>query len=359
MKIYLLVIGEKPLYESFDFRRLSTMLSDYGHNISDIKFIGSIEGVRVMFDLFETGSVVLSVGMTGEFTGMLEEIAPHKGSNFYTYRSVTYFPLDRIDEKQILGTLIPVLNTKSNNPCNTVIFKTFELGEQDIMDIIAPVIKDAPKGKMSFAVNQEGLECTLKIKYSQGCPSAVCNKIIFDVGVALEKYVFAKKDVSLTEQAASLLLKSGRKLSIAESFTGGGVASALISVPGMSRVLLESIVAYTHEAKMFRLGVSRETLDKYGAVSAETAYEMALGLFRNPDADIVISTTGNAGPDVENGDVGMAFFAVGDRRNIHMYRSNLASGVSENAEGTERRKEITDMGIKSALFGLIKYFDNN
>ena len=359
MKIYLLIIGKKPLLESFSFKKLLTMLSDYGHDISEIKFISSLEGIKVMFDLFESNSVVLTVGETNAARELFEGIATHKGSNFYTYQSVTYFPLDSIDEKLILGTLVPALNTKSNNLCNTVIFKTFELSEADIMDLIQPIIKQAPKGKMEFTISQSGMECILKIKYMQNCPSAICNQIIFDIGKALDKYIFAKKDVSLVSQAAALLLKSGRKLSIAESFTGGGVASSLISVPGMSRCLLESLVTYSHESKMYRLGVHKEILDKYGAVSAETAYEMALGLFRNPDADIVISTTGNAGPDVENGSVGMAFFAIGDKNNIHMYRSNLSVMNAENKTEAEIREEITDMVIKSALFGLIKYLDNN
>ncbi len=359
MKIYLLIIGEKPLYENFDFRKLSTTLSDYGHDISEIKYISSLDGVRVMFDLFQTGSVVLACGMANEFTKMLEDIAPHKGSNFYTYKSVTYFPINNLDEQLILGTLIPVLNTKSNNACNTVIFKTFELSEEELISIIEPNVLEAPKGKMEFDVVQNGLECTLKIKYNQSCPSSVCNKIIFDVGQALEKYIFAKKDVSLVDQAAALLMKSGRKLSIAESFTGGGVASALISIPGMSSSLIESLVTYSHESKMFRLGVHQEILDKYGAVSAETAYEMALGLFSNPDTDIVISTTGNAGPTVENGDVGLAFFAIGDIENIHMYRSNFSIKNPEEKTDAEIRNEITEMGVKSALFGLIKYLENN
>ena len=85
---------------------------------------------------------------------------------------------------------------------------------------------------------------------------------------------------------AELLEKNGLKLAVAESCTGGLIASRLISVPGSSGWLVEGAVTYSPEAKMRRLGVKAETLNRYTVVSAETAMEMAEGIRLTSGADM-------------------------------------------------------------------------
>jgi len=98
-----------------------------------------------------------------------------------------------------------------------------------------------------------------------------------------------------TEIVATLTQK-GLKIAIAESLTGGAVASALVSVAGASAVLDEAMVTYSNDAKVKRLGVLQTTLDTYGAVSQQTAEEMAIGIARTTGSDIGLATTGIAGP---------------------------------------------------------------
>ncbi|MDF2672082.1 MAG: cinA [Clostridiales bacterium] len=93
-----------------------------------------------------------------------------------------------------------------------------------------------------------------------------------------------------------LLIKNKLTISTAESCTGGMVAARLINYPGISQVFMEGAVTYSNEAKMNRLGVSRKTLENFGAVSPETAGEMAWGIAKTSRTDIGISTTGIAGP---------------------------------------------------------------
>lgn len=93
-----------------------------------------------------------------------------------------------------------------------------------------------------------------------------------------------------------LLVKKGIKIATAESCTGGMVAEKLINYAGISESFLEGAVTYSNEAKMKRLGVKKETLNKYGAVSKETAREMAEGIAKAAGADLGVSTTGIAGP---------------------------------------------------------------
>ncbi len=104
-------------------------------------------------------------------------------------------------------------------------------------------------------------------------------------------------EVSLQEAAVRALLKRGLTAAAAESCTGGLVSARLVDVPGASKVFLEGQVTYSGAAKIRCLGVSPETLSRFGAVSAETAREMAEGLRRVSGADIAVSTTGLAGPD--------------------------------------------------------------
>ncbi|HCS75771.1 MAG TPA: competence/damage-inducible protein A [Clostridiales bacterium] len=97
-----------------------------------------------------------------------------------------------------------------------------------------------------------------------------------------------------------IVIKSLREkemyLALAESCTGGHVTDLITNIPGASDVLLESCVTYSNEAKVKRLGVSEDTLKKYGAVSSQTAYEMAEGIRKISGADIGAAITGIAGP---------------------------------------------------------------
>lgn len=106
-----------------------------------------------------------------------------------------------------------------------------------------------------------------------------------------------KEAVNLEDACVQLLTKAKLKLATAESCTGGLLAGRLINVPGASKVLKEGFVTYSNKAKRTRLNVKKETLKKYGAVSEETAREMAKGLATNTGADVAISITGIAGPD--------------------------------------------------------------
>jgi nicotinamide-nucleotide amidase len=112
----------------------------------------------------------------------------------------------------------------------------------------------------------------------------------------LGENVYGTGDTSLEEVIGKLLLSKKLTISTAESCTGGMLAARLINYPGISAVFMDGAVTYSNEAKIKRLGVKKETLKKYGAVSKETAMEMAEGIAKTSGTDIGISTTGIAGP---------------------------------------------------------------
>ena len=125
-------------------------------------------------------------------------------------------------------------------------------------------------------------------------------------------------DDDIVEAAKRLLDICKRKnliLATAESCTAGLVAGTLAEVPGISSMLDRGFITYSNQAKQDMLGVSAATLQKHGAVSRETAQEMARGALSHAPVDLAVSVTGIAGPDGGSAEkpVGLVHFAVASR----------------------------------------------
>ena len=108
--------------------------------------------------------------------------------------------------------------------------------------------------------------------------------------------MFSDELVASAQSLLALYRQAGLRLATAESCTGGLVAALLTEVAGSSDVVERGFVTYSNEAKIEMLGVSQETLTAHGAVSGETAKEMALGALAHSRADVAVSITGIAGP---------------------------------------------------------------
>ncbi|MGB5723721.1 MAG: CinA family protein [Parasphingorhabdus sp.] len=108
---------------------------------------------------------------------------------------------------------------------------------------------------------------------------------------------------------------AGRRITVAESCTGGLVAAALTEVPGSSDVFDCGFNTYSNEAKQKMLGVSGDLLETFGAVSIAVAWEMAQGALNNSDCDVAVAITGVAGPGggTEKKPVGTVVFAKADK----------------------------------------------
>ena len=142
--------------------------------------------------------------------------------------------------------------------------------------------------------------------------------------------------VTLEETVVELLKEKGKTVTTAESCTGGLVAGRLLNVPGASSVYMEGYITYSNEAKEKLLGVSHSTLEQYGAVSKETACEMAEGAAKAAGADLAISVTGIAGPDggTKEKPVGLVYvgcYADGEPR---AYEFHFTGNRAKNREST-------------------------
>jgi len=125
-------------------------------------------------------------------------------------------------------------------------------------------------------------------------------------------FVYSEDDEDLHEVVGKNLIDLGLTIASAESCTGGLFAKRLTDIPGISEVFDRGYITYSNQAKVEELGVSEDTLEKYGAVSEETAVEMAMGTRENTGTDIGISVTGIAGPGggTKEKPVGTAFICV-------------------------------------------------
>lgn len=134
---------------------------------------------------------------------------------------------------------------------------------------------------------------------------------------------------------------NGRTLATAESCTGGGIGTALTAIPGSSAVFKGGIICYTNEVKAALLGVNERTLERFGAVSAQIAEEMASGARLRLNTDIAISVTGLAGPGGD--DFGNP---VGT---VYVGYSDVSETISEKHHFHGNREEIRQQAIVSAL----------
>ena len=142
--------------------------------------------------------------------------------------------------------------------------------------------------------------------------------------------------VTLEETIVELLKEKGKTVTTAESCTGGLVAGRLLNLPGASSIYMEGYITYSNEAKEKLLGVSHVTLEQYGAVSKETACEMAEGAAKAAGADLAISVTGIAGPDggTKEKPVGLVYvgcYADGEAR---AYEFHFTGNRAKNREST-------------------------
>lgn len=147
----------------------------------------------------------------------------------------------------------------------------------------------------------------------------------------LGKYVYGIDDESLASYAGKLLRRYNKTIAFAESCTGGLASSLITDIPGSSEYLLGSVVSYTNMAKNKLLHVQEETLSAFGAVSRETACEMAVGVRNLLGADFGISITGNAGPDPsENKPVGLVYIAVATDKIVYCQEHHFTATRTEN-----------------------------
>lgn len=137
---------------------------------------------------------------------------------------------------------------------------------------------------------------------------------------------FGNNEDTLASVVGKLLTAQKQTISVAESCTGGGLGGMLTEVPGSSTYFYGGVIAYSNQIKINQLGVSPQTLEKYGAVSSPVAQEMAQGIQEKLNTDWSISVTGIAGPDGGSAEkpVGLVYIAIAKpNRQVETYKLQL------------------------------------
>ncbi|WP_277261097.1 competence/damage-inducible protein A [Peptoniphilus lacrimalis] len=123
-------------------------------------------------------------------------------------------------------------------------------------------------------------------------------------------HIYSDNNQSVEEVLVKRLMDKNLTISFAESITGGLLAASITDVAGSSKILSSSYVTYSNDSKIKNLGVKKETLDKYGAISDQTALEMARGLKNKTNSSVCVSTTGEAGPEPSETDIGNVYICI-------------------------------------------------
>ena len=212
------------------------------------------------------------------------------------------------------GCAKPLLKKYSSGAIVSHNIRTMEIGESALAELVRDHM-DLPNPTVApYAKDGEALLRVTAGAESEEKAEELCKPVIEDILKRLGKYVYGVDYDSIQQRVVELLHKHNKKLAIAESCTAGYTAKRLTEIPGSSEVFDCGIVSYSNDVKMNLLGVSEATLKQYGAVSSQTACEMAEGVRRVGGADLGISITGVAGPGSDSGNkpAGLVYIAISD-----------------------------------------------
>jgi nicotinamide-nucleotide amidase len=174
-------------------------------------------------------------------------------------------------------------------------FQTFGVTESGLDALLEGVV-DPAEARLSFRASFPEVSVRVVVRGDPAEAEARLATVAARVRERIGPYVYAEGATTLEEEVGRLLAERGETLAVAESCTGGLVGHRLTNVPGSSVYLRGVVVAYANEAKETLLGVRRETLVAHGAVSEETAAEMAAGARRAFGTSLAVAVTGIAGP---------------------------------------------------------------
>lgn len=220
------------------------------------------------------------------------------------------------------------------------------IGESAVESMLSDIMKNSINPSVAPYVNDG--EVRVRISCSAKSQNEANEKIlplVQKIKDALGDYVYDIDSPSIQSSLVKILGQKNLKIATAESCTGGLLSQLITDVPGASEVFGFGFCTYANEAKMQLLGVSDNTLKEFGAVSENTACEMARGVKKVSGADIAISITGIAGPDGGTNEkpVGLVYLGVALKDKVYAKKLLLARHNSPS------RSYIRTLAVKNAL----------
>ena len=358
MKNACLVITNKTFFPCASYADILSSFACCGYFFAETRVISITEeetAKAALIDLRNSNEnlAVVACGVSlSSVRALMEDVFQKRfdastptGAGVYAQDTKTLFLLSSDSSQDgvnyVETVCVPHLNGKYGMRQGSLVVRLVGVDEQHMQEILAR-LQQAGGGFLSAGFTQEYGESVIRIFYGATTPKLLLDDVLRFLVENLDENIYAMDDTPLEEQLVRLLKLRGKKISVAESFTGGGVGQRIVSVSGASAVYYEGLNTYAESSKIGRLGVSEYTLRTHGAVSQETAYEMAAGLLAAGNCQVAISTTGLAGPksDASGLPVGLCCIGVGVEDKVYVYRYRLDGD----------RETITKTAINYALF---------
>ncbi len=232
-------------------------------------------------------------------------------------------------EPMMQRSIVPYLKTKTDKVIVSRTVHIIGLGESYVESVLRDYMLShtnptvAPYAK----TGEVRLRVTAEAKNDDEAYKLI-NPVVDEICETFRDYVYGTDVGTLENAVVKLLLENKMTAATAESCTGGGISARITDIPGASEVFGCGVCTYSNEMKMKLVGVKKETLDAYGAVSEQTALEMAKGVRKLSGADFGISVTGIAGPGggtVEK-PVGLVYIAVDSEKYTKAEKLMLSRG---------------------------------
>ena len=257
------------------------------------------------------------------------------------------------------GELIPLFNDKIapflRGHSESIIFSKninlFGIGESAAEEIIKDIMTESSNPTVAPYCKEGEVRLRVTAKaQSEEQAVAMCDDMITVICQSrIGEFVYGVDVDSLENALVGSLHKNGLTMATAESCTGGLISERITAIAGCSDVFFGGCVTYTNDVKKNLIGVSADTLDKHGAVSAETAMEMAKGVRERLGVDIAVSATGIAGPGGGTAEtpVGTVFIGISTKLGESFRKLSLSSMRSRDYIRIVSSSNALDMALKA------------
>ncbi|HPL99046.1 MAG TPA: competence/damage-inducible protein A [Bacillota bacterium] len=236
--------------------------------------------------------------------------------------------------------VLPYLKSKTDSTIRSKVLRVIGVGESAVEHMLKDIFDS--QANPTIAPYAKDGEVHLRITAKTGIPEEADSLIAEmeqKVRAILGDNIYGCNEETLEEAVLKLLQKKNLTISLAESCTGGLVASRLTDIPGASASLISGVVSYSNESKINILKVKEETIRKYGAVSPQTAEEMAVGAKKLSNTDIGLSITGIAGPDGGSAEkpVGLCYIGIAIGNSVNVQKIMLTGNRNRIRWGSSSR----------------------
>ena len=226
----------------------------------------------------------------------------------------------------------------------------FGIGESMLEDRLRSLMEKSlnPTVAPYAKTGEVQLRVTARVKDGED-PNALLEPVMEQIRQTVGEFLYGVDVGDLQTAVVQLLTEKERKVAVAESCTGGYLAKRITDVSGSSKVFECGVCSYSNRIKHQLLGVSEQTLAEYGAISEQTAAQMASGVRKLSGADIGISVTGNAGPTADEGkEVGLVYIGVDSPKLTKVFTLHV------NRKDQDARETIRYLASSHALSLILK-----